>query len=516
MSVMAEHHALIPESISINTQTNMKESQDISKNLMSGDFERQFRNAMVSKTDKWWQTWLITLGVFVGALLTWALVFTVIREIQVRQLRREVDELTANMIALSVNVKSLSQKIETNKLFNEFKDFQDTLYADDDVASEVDSKDSSKEKSYDSLEKLHGLTVLEDDNIGDDEDMLDTGDDAESGDWYLDYDKRADHIGTTNMVHLHPEDMVSIEHGSHRKDPAPPTDIKPKSEEERSWLADIKEIKRRLNENPEDPDLELPVKPDAKFLPPLQPLRAALSESTRDKRSVFSESAAETIDDFAAPRTVSKTDDRRKTKKFSANLESSPAKMSLHTVTRTVRNSEYEEGARRPFIAAHFHGNTSHLNTELHEHYKGNGLIRVSHGAPHDVWYPAPWTIASPHPRPTLTRNGHVHVHHTGVYLVYVQIYYLDNHDIISWVLHRTNAEIEGRETILQCAQSTHSTDHSDKPNSCFSAAALFLKAGDRLAVRNTGGDRHSLMQPEKSFIGLVKLADAEEPVQEF
>lgn len=51
-----------------------------------------------------------------------------------------------------------------------------------------------------------------------------------------------------------------------------------------------------------------------------------------------------------------------------------------------------------------------------------------------------------------------------------------------------------------------------DKPNSCFSAAALFLKSGDKLAVRNTGGDRHSIMQPEKSFIGLVKLADAEDP----
>lgn len=47
---------------------------------------------------------------------------------------------------------------------------------------------------YDSLEKLQGLTVLEDDSQGDDEDMLDTGDDAESGDWYPDYDKRAEHV----------------------------------------------------------------------------------------------------------------------------------------------------------------------------------------------------------------------------------------------------------------------------------------------------------------------------------
>lgn len=497
----------------------MKEPQDISKNLMSGDFERQFRGAFDEKVDKRAtfptmsvKTWLITLGVVFGALLFGLLVFTVVREVQVRHLRLEVDELTANFIALSASVKSLNQKIDKNKLFNEFKDLQDTIYADEDVISIVDGKDSIKDKSYDSLEKLHGLTVLEDDNLVDDEDLLDTGDDAESGDWYPDYDKRAAHIGTTNMVRLRPEDMVP-EHSSAHKDVSMELT---RTDDEKSWYAGLKEIKRRLNENPEDPGLKLPVKPVMKFDAPNKPIvlnESVLSEMTREKRSVIADSAADSIDEFAAPRSFAKSDDRRKTKKFSANLES-PPKTSMHTVTRTVRNSENEEG-KRPFIAAHFHGNTSHLSTELHEHYKGNGQVRVALGAPHDVWYPAPWTVASPHPRPTLTRNGHVHIHHTGVYFVYVQIYYLDSHDVISWVLHRTNAEIEGRETILQCAQSTHSTDHTEKPNSCFSASALFLKAGDRLAVRNTGGDRHSVMQPEKSFIGLVKLADAEDPTQE-
>lgn len=126
---MAENHALIPEATSIYTQTNMKDSQDISKNLMSGDFERQYVSGMAVKPDRRWQTWLITLGVVVGALIGWLLVVTVVREVQVRQLRQEVDDLTASMIALSANVKSLSSKIEKNKLFNEFKDLQDTVSA---------------------------------------------------------------------------------------------------------------------------------------------------------------------------------------------------------------------------------------------------------------------------------------------------------------------------------------------------------------------------------------------------
>ncbi|XP_045449284.1 protein eiger [Melitaea cinxia] len=484
---MAENCALIIEPVTMYTQTEaLKDVKDLSKNLMSEDYERQYagrdRNNRRRKG-------CVIFGVTVSALAVWLLVLTVVREMQISRLRQELDDLSANMIAISANVVSLNQKLENNRLFNEFKALEDTIYADDDQDNLVEEpKDTKKDKqSFGPLEKLHGLTVLEDDTqLADDEDMYDGNDDAESGDWYPDYDRRREKIGTTNMVRLKPEDFTD-------------SVAVVKSE----LASNIKEIKRLLNENPEIPE---------SALPSLVPTTDASAEKTsRDKRSVFPDSSADAIFDFGVPKVMSKMEERRKTKKF--NPSNPPP---LHKVTRTARNSDSEDGQRRPFIAAHFHGNTSHLSTEIHENFKGNGLVRVAHGAPHDVWYPAPWTIASPHPRPTLTRNGHIHVHHTGIYLVYVQIYYLDSHDIISWVLHRTNAYMDERETLLQCAQSSHSVEPQDKPNSCFSASALFLKAGDRLAVRNTGGDRHSLMQPEKSFIGLVKLADAEDPTEEF
>ncbi|KAG6447042.1 protein eiger [Manduca sexta] len=489
---MAEKHALIPEPIAMYTQTDaLNETKDMSKNLMSGDFERQYTGAIVDKCDRRRKAFLVTGAAVLVAMVVGLLVLAVFRDVQVARLRAEVDELSASMLAISASVKSLNQKITNNKHFNDFKPLEDTIYADEDqdiTTLEDDAKDSEKDKStYDSLEKLHDLTVLEGDNIGDDEDMLDAVDDAESGDWYPDYDKRAEKIGTTNMVHLRPEDFTD-------------TVVTFNKDE-----TNIRELRRIINANPENPDL-----PALQTVP--ESTTADSKESERSKRSVFSD-VSEAVDQFSAPRMVAKPEERRKTKKFLGNTDHS-AKMSMHTVTRTARNSDNED-QRRPFVAAHFHGNTSHLSTEIHEHYKGNGLVRVSHGAAHDVWYPAPWTVASPHPRPTLTRNGHIHVHHTGVYLVYAQIYYLDSHDIISWVLHRTNPELDGRETLLQCAQSSHTSEPMDKPNSCFSASALFLKAGDRLAVRNTGGDRHSLMQPEKSFIGLIKLADAEDPAQE-
>ncbi|XP_052738492.1 uncharacterized protein LOC112055873 isoform X2 [Bicyclus anynana] len=383
-----ENCALIPEPVTMYTQTEaLRDVKDLSKNLMSGDFERQYAKDITEKGGKK-RRGCVIFGVTVGALAVWLLVLTIVREVQVTRLRREVEELSANMIAMSATVKSLNEKLTNNRLFNEFKTLEDTIYADDD--QDVNLVDDAivphkEAQGSESLDKLHDLTVLEDDNeLADDEDMYD-GD--ESGDWYPDYDNRREKIGTASMVRLKPEDFtVTLAKAQQLK---------------------IKEIKRLLNENPEIQDIP--------HLPSTEP--------PREKRSVFPDTTLESVSDFTAPKVMSKMEERRKTKKFSPNADAHN-KMALHTVSRTARNSNDEGGApRRAFIAAHFHGNTSHLSPEIHEHYKGNGLVRVAHGAHHDVWYPSPWTAASPlHARPTLSRNGHINVHHNGVYLVYVQV----------------------------------------------------------------------------------------------
>ncbi|XP_053613756.1 protein eiger [Plodia interpunctella] len=472
---MAEKHALIPDPVAMYTQTDaMKEIKDMSKNLVSGDFERQYKTSMAEKSRRR-NACLVSLAVSVGILAVFLIVVTVVREVQIARLRQELDQVKDNMVAMSVNLRALSNKINSNRLFNDFESFEDTIYTDD------DSPKDNKGLPDESLDELRGLTVLEDDDTDDEEDE-DMYDDAESGDWYQDYDRNRNKIGTTNMVKLKPADFA---------------DSVLFEKDDQALINNIRQIKKMINENPENPDIGLPTLPTS-----------TEQHLSRDKRHVFPDTTSDAVEQVASPRVLAKTDERRKTKKFSASLDSLSTKPPMHAVVRTARNSDNEE--RRPFIAAHFHGNTSHLSPEIHEHYKGNGLIRVAHGSHHDVWYPSPWTLASPHSRPTLTRSGHVHVHHTGVYLVYVQIYYLDSHDVVSWMLHRNGAE-----TLMQCAQSSHSVDILDKPNSCFSASALFLRAGDKLSVKNTGGDRHSLMQPEKSFIGLIKLADAEDPDQE-
>ncbi|RVE51143.1 hypothetical protein evm_004286 [Chilo suppressalis] len=489
---MAEKHALISQGVIMYKQTDaMKETKDMSENLVSGDFERQYRNRVVEAGGRRRQACCVTFAVTVGVVVLALLALTIVRELQIKRLCQEVEELSAHIVAVEVNVNALNQRISDNRLFNEFKTFDDAIYTDDD---QEENKDSDKDKEdYGTLEKLHNLTILEDDtmpddDLSDDEDLYDNTD--ESGDFY-DYDRRRENSkpGSTNMVLLNAEDFTDS--------------VVKFDQENKASLSTIKKIQRMLNENPENPDIALAATSSL----PNKHSGSKVSSSERDKRSVFPDAPIELIEPPAS-KDMDKLEERRKSKKFPSVPEPAPrSHIGLHTVTRTVRNSD--SAAQEPFIAAHFHGNTSHLNPEIHEHYKGNGLVRVDHDQPHNVWYPSGWTISSPHPRPTLTRAGHVHVHHSGVYLVYVQIYYLDRHDIISWVLHRTNPETDGRETLLQCAQSSHSTEILDKPNSCFSASALYLRAGDRLAVRNTGGNRHSLMEPEKSFIGLIKLGDA-------
>lgn len=104
------------------------DTKDMSKNLMSGDFERQYSDAKVEKCSQWRQTYVVALGVTVAVLLVSLLTLCMVREAQLTRLRDEVDELTASVIAMSTNVKSINQKINNNKhLFTEYKD--DTVSA---------------------------------------------------------------------------------------------------------------------------------------------------------------------------------------------------------------------------------------------------------------------------------------------------------------------------------------------------------------------------------------------------
>lgn len=121
---MAENRALIPEPITMYTQTeSMKDSKDLSKNLMSGEFERQYPRGENKRP----RGGCIILGIAVGALAVWLLVLTILREVQIVRLQAQVEELSANMMEMTVNVVSLNTRLTNNRLFNEFKTLEDTV-----------------------------------------------------------------------------------------------------------------------------------------------------------------------------------------------------------------------------------------------------------------------------------------------------------------------------------------------------------------------------------------------------
>lgn len=113
---MAEKHALIHDPLAMYPPT---ETKDMSKNLMSNDFEKQYCEKVKSK--KWKQACVIAGGVTLVGVVVCLLILVVVRDLQLKKLRTEVDELTATVIAVSANVKALNLKLNNNKMLNEFK-----------------------------------------------------------------------------------------------------------------------------------------------------------------------------------------------------------------------------------------------------------------------------------------------------------------------------------------------------------------------------------------------------------
>lgn len=115
---MSANQVLLPQSAMY--KSDMKEVKDMSKNLMSGDFENQYKGAM-EKCGKKKYACVVTLSVIVIVL---GIVLVAMSVIQVK-LRRDVDMLSANMIAMSANLELLNQKI-VNK-YNDFKTIDNTV-----------------------------------------------------------------------------------------------------------------------------------------------------------------------------------------------------------------------------------------------------------------------------------------------------------------------------------------------------------------------------------------------------
>lgn len=61
---------------------------------------------------------------------------------------------------------------------------------------------------------------------------------------------------------------------------------------------------------------------------------------------------------------------------------------------------------------------------------------------------------------------------------------------------------------LYQCTRATHTTHRTTKSNSCHTSGINYLNAGDTIHIRDLASHRYALLDPSKSFFGLIKMGD--------
>ncbi|XP_065165109.1 protein eiger-like [Atheta coriaria] len=156
---------------------------------------------------------------------------------------------------------------------------------------------------------------------------------------------------------------------------------------------------------------------------------------------------------------------------------------------------------RRHMPAAHFHGDTSKYALGVHQNYHGNGHLKHLDRTYVD-WISSDWMKDTNQDGVFDFTNGVLTINEDGLYFVYSQIFYVDDHDLNGYHVYRN------QEMILQCTTMTHSTTRVRKSNTCYTAGVEKLAAGDRVYVRDLSNERLSLFEKGKSFFGVLKLSD--------
>ncbi|KAK5639644.1 hypothetical protein RI129_012136 [Pyrocoelia pectoralis] len=155
----------------------------------------------------------------------------------------------------------------------------------------------------------------------------------------------------------------------------------------------------------------------------------------------------------------------------------------------------------RAFPAIQLVGDTSKYIMGQHTNYNGNGHLRHTNPTYVD-WIANEWVQSTNMDKHFEVNDGTIKVKENGLYFVYSQIFYLDEHDTNGYRVFKN------KEVFLQCTTMTHSTERIVKGNTCYTAGLTLLNEGDEVNVQDLGTGRYSIFEPGKSFFGLIKIAD--------
>ena len=99
-------------------------------------------------------------------------------------------------------------------------------------------------------------------------------------------------------------------------------------------------------------------------------------------------------------------------------------------------------------------------------------------------------------------KNGTIRITSPGIYFIYSQINYLDNHEVNSFQILVNNLPW------LTCTTMTHTPSPTTKTNTCYTGGVRFLEQGDKIVIKNTDTNRYAVMLPSHSFFGAVQLSE--------
>nr|XP_023016382.1 uncharacterized protein LOC111505750 [Leptinotarsa decemlineata] len=163
----------------------------------------------------------------------------------------------------------------------------------------------------------------------------------------------------------------------------------------------------------------------------------------------------------------------------------------------TLDEGHYRTGRIKPLPAIHYNGDTSKYVVGQHPNYLGNGHIR-HHQRTFTDWKSSGWVETLEMDSHFFFNDGYVTIKESGLYLVYSQIYYLDEHDVAGYRVFKNN------EMILQCTLTIHSVARTLKGNTCYTGGVEHFSEGDRVSLADITEGRLSLFEPGKSFFNKV------------
>jgi len=126
----------------------------------------------------------------------------------------------------------------------------------------------------------------------------------------------------------------------------------------------------------------------------------------------------------------------------------------------------------------------------------------VKHSRMHSHWKLSRWSRRLHADRSFPLHRGKVRVNRPGLYLIYAQVSYADQHLEQGYEVMLNNVPM------LECTK-TRGVGHKAKKLhdiSCYTGAVHYIEQGDQIYIRDNHDNRKTIRKPEKSFFGLVKL----------